>query len=277
MKPVISIIGGTGQMGQFFRKFFQKQGYKVLIAGRKTKLKPEDCANKADVVIVSVPINKTVDVIKKIGNFVKKDSLLMDITSLKKEPVKAMLKYSESEVIGTHPVFGPNVKTIKNQTVILCPARGKKWLKWLRNILERNKAKIKITTAEKHDKMMSVIQGITHFSTVASGYAMKELGMNINESLSYTSPIYKLRMSMIGRILNQDPSLYADIEIQNPENKKTILAYINAAKKLEKIIKNKDREEFIKYFNDSSKFFGKFKKEAEELSDYLIQKMVSKK
>ncbi|MBI2559414.1 prephenate dehydrogenase/arogenate dehydrogenase family protein [Candidatus Woesearchaeota archaeon] len=275
-KVTVGIIGGTGQMGSFFRKFFEKNDCRVLIASRKTNLRIEDCARQSDIVLVSVPIGATVNVIKKISPHINKNSLLIDTTSIKKGPVEAMLRCSKSEVIGMHPVFGPNISSLKNQTIVLCPARGKKWLKWIRDIFEGNGALIKISTPEKHDEMMSVIQGLNHFSTLSVAHAMKSLGIRVEESLQYTSPIYKLRMAMVGRILNQDSKLYANIEILNPKNKKALDAYVKSSKKLQKIIKTKNTKEFVKYFDECAEFFGGFKKEAEKLSDYLIEKMVER-
>jgi len=93
-KLKIGIIGGTGQMGQWFKRFFEKEGHKVVIAGRKTKITPKECAAQCDVVIMSVPIDVTIKTIKEIAPLVREDALLMDLTSIKKEPVEAMLKYS---------------------------------------------------------------------------------------------------------------------------------------------------------------------------------------
>lgn len=275
-KPTIGIIGGTGQMGQWFKKFFEKNKCKVLIASRKTKLLPKECAAKCDIVIISVPIDATIKVIKEIAPFVKEDALLMDLTSLKKEQVETMLKHSKSAVIGAHPVFGPSIKTIKNQTVVLCPSRPRQWLSWLRNIFEKNGALVRITTPEKHDKMMSIIQGITHLSTICVAHTLKKLGIDVEESLHYTSPIYKLRMDMVGRLLNQDPRLYADIEMLNPENKKAMEEYIRSTRELIGIIKRKDREEFIRFFKEGADFLGDFKEEATEYSDYVIEQLVKK-
>lgn len=275
-KITVGIIGGTGHMGQWFKKFFEKNKCKVLIASRKTKLTLKECASKSDVVIISVPIDVTIKIIKEVAPFVREDALLMDFTSLKKEPVEAMLKHSKSAVIGAHPVFGPSVKTIKNQTIVLCPARPKKWLSWLRNILEKNGALVRITTPGKHDKMMSIIQGVTHFSTICVAHTLKKLGIDVEESLHYTSPIYKLRMDMVGRLLNQDPTLYADIEMLNPENKKAMEEYIRSTRELIGIIKRKDRGEFIKFFKEGADFLGDFKQEATEYSDYLIEQLVKK-
>jgi prephenate dehydrogenase len=275
-KITVGIIGGTGNMGQWFKEFFEKNKCKVLISSRKTKLKPEECAAKCDVVIISVPIGSTSKVISEVAPFVREDALLIDLTSLKKGPVESMMKYSKSAVIGTHPVFGPSVKTINNQTVVLCPARPKKWLDWLKNIFEKNGALVRVTTPEKHDKMMSVIQGVTHFSTICIANTLKRLDIDVRESLHYTSPIYKLRMDIVGRLLNQDPGLYADIEMLNPANKKAMEEYINSTRELIGIIKRKDKSEFIKFFKEGSDFLGDFKEEATEYSDYLIEQLVKK-
>jgi len=277
MKPLIGIIGGRGQMGRWFAAFFRKEGHKVLIAGRNTSLRPEELAEKCDVVIISVPIHATLDVIKSIGKHVRKGSLLMDLTSIKSAPVRAMLKYSKAQVIGAHPVFGPTVNTIKGQRVVLCPARGRKWMTWLKGLLERNSAKVKITTPENHDKMMSIIQGITHFSSICTGYALKEMGIDVDESIDFTSPIYRLRIGMVGRILNQDPRLYADIEIQNKETIKAVNAYIRSANKLREHIKKKDEMGFVKFFDEAADAFGSFKEEAMDETNYLIEKMVERK
>lgn len=276
-RKVIGIIGGTGQMGQWFRRFFERHGHKVLIASRKTELSIEECAKKSDAVIVSVPINVTVDVIKKVGPLVREDGLLMDLTSIKTDPVAAMIKNSKCEVIGSHPVFGPSVENLKNQTIVLCPARGDKWLPWLEKELLKDGAKIKITTPEYHDKMMSVIQGVVHFSSITISHVLKELNIDIMESQEFSSPIYKLRMDMVGRILNQEPRLYANIEIMNPETPKALEAYLNTCNKLFKLIKEKDIDGFVNYFNEAADYLGDFKKEAEEYSNYLIEKLVERK
>ena len=272
-KITVGIIGGTGQMGKFFARFFKNNGCKVLVSSRKSKLKPKDCAKSSDVVIVSVPIVSVVKVIKDVSPHIDKNSLLIDTTSIKKEPVDAMLRFSKCEVIGMHPVFGPNVSSLKNQTIVLCPVRSKKWIKWIKNIFQRNGAKLKITTPEKHDEMMSIIQGLNHFTALSFIYTMKKLNVTIKDSIEYSSPLYKLRMLAAGKILNQSPRLYAGIEIENSKNKKVLAAYLESAKKLQRIVEKGSTEEFLRYFDECSEFLGDFKKDAEEISDYLIEEI----
>ena len=57
-KPLIGIIGGAGKMGEWFRAFFNSLGIKVIIADIGTPLSNIEVAQKADIVMVAVPIEK---------------------------------------------------------------------------------------------------------------------------------------------------------------------------------------------------------------------------
>ena len=70
--------------------------------------------------------------------------------------------------------------------------------------------------------------------------------------------------------------LYADIEILNPEAGKAIGTYLKTSKKLLKIIKNKNINGFVKYFNEAANYLGDFKKQAEKNSNHLIKKLVER-
>lgn len=271
---LIGIIGGKGKMGCWFVRFFRKQNFQVLVSDVDTKLTNKELALKADVVIIAVPLDKTVEVIKEIASSVRSNALLTDITSIKSGPVCAMLA-SKAEVIGMHPVFGPTTPSLENQTIVICPARTSKWFPWITSILEKNGARIKITTASEHDRIMATIQGLTHFSTITLGYALKEMGINIFDSLEYASPIYRLRLDMVGRILAQNPRLYADIEILNPEIHKTVKVLINSMNKLAKIVESNDIKGFIKYFNKAADYLGDFKKQAMIESDYVVSQLAT--
>ena len=89
MKEIkVGIIGGTKGMGHWFAGLLKNEGCRVLISGRKTALGINELAKLCNVIVVAVPISATVDVIRQVGPLLSQDKLLMDLTSLKKEPVK---------------------------------------------------------------------------------------------------------------------------------------------------------------------------------------------
>src|SRR5512137_2361373 len=95
------ILGGTGETGSWFARYFKDSGLDVAVWGPsgKTDLAARmgvryahDMMNEAresDIVLLSVPIAKTIDVIRQVAPCMRQGSLLMDVTSLKSEPMRA--------------------------------------------------------------------------------------------------------------------------------------------------------------------------------------------
>jgi len=268
----LTLIGGYGGMGRVFTRFFKANGCSVTIAGpteKKGKAVAEEfgvtylkdnvkaCEN-ADVVVVTVPIRFTNEVIKEVAPHVKPGALLMDLTSVKQEPVELMKKHSQNgvEVVGCHPVFGPRVGGVEGQVFVLTPTEKGRWFDWLKKILEDNKAKIVESTPKEHDHAMAIVQGLTHYTYISLGKTFRELGFNVKESRKFSSPIYDLMLDMIGRIVGQDPSLYAEIQMSNPEIPKIHAEFLKSAKELAETVKEKDEKAFINVMTASAKHFG---------------------
>ncbi|MBN1615023.1 MAG: prephenate dehydrogenase/arogenate dehydrogenase family protein [Deltaproteobacteria bacterium] len=207
----IGIIGGTGGMGAWFAEFFKREGYVVHVSGRRTGLGITALAGRCDVVIVSVPIDATLGVIEQAGPFVREEALFMDFTSLKAEPVRAMLAHSRSEVIGLHPLFGPDVASAEGQNIVYCPVRTKRWLPWLLDVLGRSGARLKEATPEKHDGMMALVQGLNHLNTITLGLALREAGVTSAELEDFSTPIFRTKMAFVDKVFRGNPGLYAEI------------------------------------------------------------------
>ena len=217
----IGIIGGAGGMGRWFGDFFEQAGYTVHASGQTSGLRPAEMAVACPVVIVSVPIGVTEAVIREVGPHMKKDSLLMDLTSLKAGPVRAMLEASASEVVGVHPLFGPGVPSLEGQNIVLCPARADRWLPWLRRILGDHGAKIVETTPERHDEIMAVVQALNHLNTLVLGLSIREAGISREELDQFSTPLFRARLAAVENLFSH-PQLYADIIAGNPHASKIL-------------------------------------------------------
>lgn len=270
------IIGGTGRMGRLFVPVFEQGGYEVVVSGRSTELTNRDIAEQCDLVIVSVPIHDTVRVIDEIAPLMSKDQLLCDLTSLKVRPVEAMLR-SKAEVIGLHPMFGPTVHSLRHQTIIVCPARcNDTALHDLLAIFRQQEAECTITTPEAHDRMMAVVQGLTHFVTLCMADSLRRLGIGIGKTEAFTSPVYQIELSLMGRLLSQDAALYADILQQNPFVPEVLSACRSSAGDLCAIVKSQDPEAFYQFFEQNSRHLGDYCKKGQDMTDALIECMVNR-
>ncbi len=224
----IALIGGSGQMGRWFQRFFTEHGHTVLTADLDTRETPQEVAAQADVVILSVPIPKVVDIAREISPHLRPEAALMDVTSVKQRPLDAMLKAFPGEVVGTHPLFGPKEKSIAGRTVVLCPGRGERWLNWLKNLLEGAGAKVKVTSATEHDRLMAVVQGLSHFVLIALEKAILQLGISHQDLEDYSTPTFDTLHRLAKRLLSQDAQLYACIQLANPANRPALRALDDA-------------------------------------------------
>lgn len=270
----IAIIGGEGGMGRSLDTLFSDLGHEVLSADVDTELTPREAAAKGDVVIISVPIRETRAVIEAVGPLVRKDALLMDVTSIKTDPMSAMLASSEASVLGTHPMFGPGVNTYQGQRVVLCPGRGEAWLDWARQMLTARGLVITESTPEEHDSMMAIVQVLHHFKTQVLGLALSRAGAPLEETLRFTSPAYLLETYVTGRHFAQAPELYGPIEMLNPDSARVVAVFQKAAADLGEILANQDQAAFDRVFADVRAFFGDFTDEALEQSGFLIDRLV---
>ena len=236
----IGIIGGRGAMGAWFAAFFRNCGYRVRIADRDSGPTLPELAARCSVVVVSVPIGATNDVIEEVGPHMRKDALLMDLTSLKAAPVAAMLRASVSEVIGLHPLFGPDVPSLEGQNIVVCPGRGETWLPWLRELIESNGAHIVVATPEKHDAMMALIQGLTHLNTMVMGLVLRDTGVDPAELDLFSTPVFRARQAMIEKVFHQNPRMYAEILTGNPGMAEVLSSYETKLSILKHLVESRD-------------------------------------
>jgi prephenate dehydrogenase len=272
--PKIGIIGIKGQYGQWLERFFKAHGYKVWGSDIGTEHSNEEIAANSDVLIFSVPIRYTVPIINSLIKHSKESQLWMDITSVKQGPVEAMLK-SKAEVLGLHPMCAPTVETLKGQVMMICEARLDKWQDFAQSFLEKTQATIKKITPKEHDHQMAVVQDLPHASILVMAAALRKLDTNIQDSLSATSPFYRIVWSLMSRILAQNPNLYADIQFHNPQAPLILKQLEDEIRSFREAIENGDREHFMQEFAASAEHFGEETlKDGYDLFDGLIAHMV---
>jgi prephenate dehydrogenase len=245
MKKIkVGIIGGTNGMGRWFAALLKKEGCTVHVCGRKTKLGINDLVRLCNVIVVAVPISATAGIIKQVGPLLSKDTLLMDLTSLKYEPVKLMLDNSKAEIIGGHPLLGPQLKDVSGQNVILCPARGKKWLGWLKEVFKKNKMNVLEATPEKHDKMMAIVQALNHFNTITLGLALAKTNIPLAQINKFSTPIFRTKLDIIKKVFMESPDMYVDIITGNRETGKMLDIYEKSLKDIRGKIKSGEKAKF---------------------------------
>lgn len=255
MKPIIGIIGIKGKYGQWLKKWFERLGYDVIGSDIDTELTNQEVVEQAQIIIFSVPINLSVQIILEVNKSSRPDQLFMDITGLKQEQIKAMLQ-SQAEVVGLHPMCAPTVESWKGQTVVICPARLSSWQSWLNNFLKQTQASVKELSPDQHDSLMSVVQCMVHAVILNMAGTIRSKEVDVGNTLEVASPFYRIALSLMGRILAQDPENYANMQICNPHTLIILKEMEDQLKYFREIVESGDTSLFQDEFAASAKHLG---------------------
>ena len=268
-KSNMTIIGGTRGLGRWIAEHLNND-FNITITSRNKASGLEvarelnvdysnnniEAIQNADIVIFSVPIEYTAETIKEVAPHAPEGSLLMDVCSIKTEATEALNKYAPDnvEILPCHPMFGPRVPTIKRQIIVLTPIenRAENWFDRVEKYLTKSECEIVVTTPEEHDKYMSIVQGLTHFSFITLASTIRKLHINVERSRSFSSPIYSLMLDMVSRVIYQNPYLYYSIQKNNKENTHAREVLIKEGAYLSKLIEDGNEEDFVKNMEESS-------------------------
>ncbi len=272
----IGILGGTQGMGAFLARVFRDGGFPVEAMGLGEGPSAIEVASRSDLVVVAVPIDITLDVIRAVGPFVRKGACLIDVTSIKRAPLEAMLHAAPEgvDVVGTHPMFGPHGAFFDRQKVVLCRGRGDAAFARVKKLYESFGAETIESTAEEHDAQMALIQVLIHEKTMVLGSVLARLKADLGRSLQFASPIYRTELAMIGRMFSQRAELYADILTVNPQAESISHVFEQEAAHFARAIAMKDRDSVVKRFREVADYMVDFAAWAKKQSDAILDDLV---
>ena len=250
-KLKIAIIGGTGNMGQWLTRYFGSFGYDVGIYSRtltnKTKFSSlaiplfdsiKDCVNNSDIIIVSVPISKTNQILNELALHSNKNHTIVEISSIKSNIVKNMKKLSKkytANFLSIHPLFGPGASIYNKQKFALIPIKSEiKEKQYFRKIFPNSK--LIICDVISHDKSMAYVISLIYYinlvllSTIPNSSQIRELSGNT----------FTLQNILSLAMLNDKPEIISSLQIDNKYFLKILKNYLHESQKINLLISKND-------------------------------------
>jgi prephenate dehydrogenase len=271
----ITIIGGSGGMGQVFSKYFKNHGFQVTIFARDlNRLRKvakelevnfaktlEEGVKNADIVMISVPISSTSGVIKKVIPYLKNNALIFDITSLKSEiyeVYKQELNKYPINCLSLHPMFGPGITNMQNYMMLIIRIGGTKNYDTMVNaLLElfRSDGLIIIeTTPEIHDTKIALTLGLPHMFNILFLNLLKRSNNSLNELTRFTGTTFLLQKVFAESIIQREMEMFGEIQMENPKFLNVINDLVSLMNDYKHIIETKDKEKFNELFFDALKY-----------------------
>ncbi|SDN45428.1 prephenate dehydrogenase [Desulfonauticus submarinus] len=225
----ITIFGSRGQMGRLFFKKAKNSGYLVYGFDLPLNLQDiEDALSRSDLILLCVPIKSLTNVLKEISFYLHSSQILMDICSVKVLPLQMMEESFSGPVVGSHPLFGPDLKD-DFRKIALCPGKiSESEMELVYTFWQDLGFDPFIVSAVEHDKAMAYIQGL-NFITNLTYFAYKAGQKEIEQ---FITPSFQRRMDSAYKMLVKDFRLFADLFEKNPysgESVRQFKSYLNLA------------------------------------------------
>ncbi len=169
-------------------------------------------AAACEVVVLAVPIQAMRATLAKIAGSVRDGALIVDVCSVKGAPLQWMREAlpEHVEIIGTHPMFGPNSagESLQGQQIVVCPERTTR-LDRVAEFLEGLGLRVIVTDADRHDRECAHTQALAQYL----GRALRRVE---GRELDIRTPAAVL-LREVEHIVEADSwELFAAIETVNP-------------------------------------------------------------
>ena len=222
-----------------------------------------DSVKDSDLVIISTPLGSYKEILLSIKSSLKKNVILTDTGSTKKEINKVISNLNLKDVcwIASHPIAGTEysgpeagfAELFENRWCILSSEnqKQKEKLEILKNFWEAIGSKVKFMTFEDHDHVLSLTSHLPH----AIAYSI--VRTVINNDHKFKDEIIQYSASGLRdftRIAASDPIMWRDIFIDNSENILKVLdSFSENLEEIKKAIQSKNSEKLNNIFSSTRK------------------------
>jgi len=146
---------------------------------------------------------------------VQRGALLADVSSVKSDVIEAMQTIeAKVELVSLHPLFGPGATSVKGKDFVAIPVKpGKRYAALKHRLLELG-ARVTEMEAEDHDRLMAIIQCMTHFVLLAYLTALKSM-KELKRAEKLRTPMFATLLDLAKTVLAGNPELYGELQVHN--------------------------------------------------------------
>ena len=241
-------------MGSWLHKQLDHCGLNVRGIDRTSAFELGKFAESCDVLILAIPLKAFHSVTSIVGQKLKPHSLLIDIASLKSEPIHEMLENSSCEVIGAHPMFGPSAESFSGRLCYICPGRSSFWSSKITDFLKNLGAKVRVISPDDHDRLMAVVQTLRHIIVTSLGLTLRDVGFDLSANAGITGEWFQKLLDMMGNQFDQPAQLYADLALSNTYTRDVLESFRKQSSVLVESVMKDDNQALLNLLNSASEY-----------------------
>ncbi|HRY43035.1 MAG TPA: prephenate dehydrogenase/arogenate dehydrogenase family protein [Thermoanaerobaculia bacterium] len=218
----VLLVGGAGRMGRLLARAFRAAGHAVAIHDPGRRLAgfpsvPLETAAGADAVVVSVALDATPAVLAEVLAL-SPPGLVLDVASVKGPllPLYAKAARRGLRVASVHPMFGPGVRTLAGQNLIVCDAGVPAAARAAARLFSGQGLKLATLPIGAHDAWVARTLGLAHLLSLLAGSTLAREGVRVKSLDGLASTSFRNLCLLAAPILHQAPDLTLPIQARNP-------------------------------------------------------------
>jgi cyclohexadieny/prephenate dehydrogenase len=220
-----------------------------------------ECVKNSDLIIIATPLSSYKEIILSIKAHLKKNTILTDTGSVKKEVIKIIHNINLKEVfwIPSHPIAGTEesgpragyAEMFEDRWCIISPPENcvEEPIKNLKEFWQSIGSKVKVMSADEHDKILSLTSHLPH----AIAYNIVRTVIDVEDKFKKEVIQYSAGgLRDFTRIAASNPLMWKDIFLDNSENiLKGIDSFAEKLQELKKAINDKNGDKLFQIFNST--------------------------
>jgi chorismate mutase/prephenate dehydrogenase len=259
------IVGGGGQMGQWFAQFYESMGFSVSIFDPESTTEhnyPQVQDLNAtiqdyDLIVLATPMTVT-DMLLKQLIALKPRGIIIEICSLKSPVIDSLLEAAAQgiRVASIHPMFGPDAELLAGKNIIFCTANGLVSEEIMQLHFQQTSAQLMTLDLQEHDRLMSYVLGSSHLINLLYAGILSDSGETLQRLKSIGGTTFLQQTHVTGKVVAENQDLYYDIQVLNDQTPMLLQEFQTLLDAWRKTIEEKDRKAFRKLMGRAQTFFG---------------------
>ena len=219
-----------------------------------------DDLQKADLVVLSIPVDKAIEVLPEVLDAISDHALVIDVGSTKGPVCNAVANHDKRRnFLATHPIAGTEFSGPKaavrhlfqKKTNIICEVE-KTTFKLQEKALQLFSdlgMRIRYMNPKAHDKHIAYVSHLSHISSFMLGKTVIEKEKNERDIFDMAGSGFESTV----RLAKSSPAMWTPIFKQNKDNViETLDEYINNLKRFKTSMETDDFEEIYKEMQDTN-------------------------
>ena len=260
----VHVVGGHGRMGSWLTRFFESQGHHTSVTDPNPgpfsdHQRPlAEAAADCDVIILATNLSSTGSILQELLALIPqgRSPLIFDIASLKAglvEPLRQACRDGH-RATSLHPMFAPGAALLHGRAVLVCDAGNREATDEAKSLFADTALGLYEVPLEEHDKVMTVVLGLSHLTNLIFGRAVSKAGFPFELLGRIASTTFAKQIKTAAEVAEENPALYHEIQYFNADTEGMLSDLESSLKEFCEAARSEDGRSFAELMAQTSAY-----------------------